>query len=125
MLQLLTRNIHINEYAMARNSSTEPGAFFLDVFFNAHSLHLESKDKQRAPNALVPTVIAYAGGQTDFMVDMGVEVRKRSLFFTIRFIYWKALAFHAFDNNQGWFRKRVYVYLWRGRFRDPNSDRTL
>jgi hypothetical protein len=59
--------------------STEPDAFFLDVFFNAHPVHpnalADSKEKQRAPNALVPTVIAYAGGQVDFTVDMGTEVR--------------------------------------------------
>jgi hypothetical protein len=55
-------------------SCTEPEAFFLDVFFNAHPTSAESKDKQRAANALVPTSIAYAGGQVDFSVDMGTEV---------------------------------------------------
>jgi len=34
----------------------------------------DSKEKQRAANALIPTVIAYAGGQVDFTVDMGTEV---------------------------------------------------
>jgi hypothetical protein len=56
------------------HSCTEPDAFFLDVFFNAHPTSAESKDKQRAANALVPTSIAYAGGQVDFSVDMGTEV---------------------------------------------------
>lgn len=61
------------------SSHTRPDAFFVDVYFNAHPIRpipqTESKDKQRAPNALVPTVIAYAGGQVDFTVDMGTEVR--------------------------------------------------
>ncbi|KAJ7872073.1 hypothetical protein B0H13DRAFT_2059824 [Mycena leptocephala] len=56
---------------------TEPEAFFLDVFFNAHPTSAESKDKQRAANALVPTSIAYAGGQVDFSVDMGTEYATR------------------------------------------------
>ncbi|KAJ6458661.1 hypothetical protein C8R47DRAFT_1162997 [Mycena vitilis] len=56
---------------------TEPNAFFLDVFFNAHPTSAESKDKQRAANALVPTSIAYAGGQVDFSVDMGTEYATR------------------------------------------------
>ena len=56
-------------------SHTDPEAFFLEVFFNAHPiLQPESKEKQRAANALIPTVIAYAGGQVDFTVDMGTEV---------------------------------------------------
>ena len=60
-------------------SRTEPETFYLDVFFNAHPIHptlnSESKERLRAPNALVPSVIAYAGGQMDFTVDMGFEVR--------------------------------------------------
>ncbi|KAJ7498487.1 hypothetical protein FB451DRAFT_1202051 [Mycena latifolia] len=56
---------------------TEPDAFFLDVFFNAHPTTPEAKEKQRAANALVPTSIAYAGGQVDFVVDMGTEYATR------------------------------------------------
>jgi hypothetical protein len=59
---------------VCQNSSTKPDAFFLDVFFNAQASQTEPKDKSRPPNALVPTVIAYAGGQMDFTVDMGPEV---------------------------------------------------
>jgi hypothetical protein len=51
---------------------TKPDAFFLDVFFNAFVAQPESRDKQRAPNALVPSVVAYAGGQMEFKVDMGL-----------------------------------------------------
>ena len=54
-------------------SRTEPEAFFLDLFFNAHPTP-DGKQKQKAANALVPSVIAYAGGQMDFTVDMGTEV---------------------------------------------------
>ncbi|KAJ7098718.1 hypothetical protein B0H15DRAFT_821944 [Mycena belliarum] len=56
---------------------TEPDAFFLDVFFNAHPTTPAAKEKQRAANALVPTSIAYAGGQVDFIVDMGTEYATR------------------------------------------------
>jgi hypothetical protein len=57
-------------------SCTEPKAFFVDVFFNAHPSSSESKEKQRAANALVPTSIAYYGSPhaVDFAVDMGAEV---------------------------------------------------
>ncbi|KAJ6616217.1 hypothetical protein B0H10DRAFT_2219617 [Mycena sp. CBHHK59/15] len=57
---------------------TEPDTFFLDIFFNAQpTTQAESKEKQRAANALVPTSIAYAGGQVDFSVDMGTEYATR------------------------------------------------
>ncbi|THV08220.1 hypothetical protein K435DRAFT_3799 [Dendrothele bispora CBS 962.96] len=57
---------------------THPDSFFLDVFFNAMPINpAESKEKQRAPNALVPTTIAYAGGQVDFTVDLGTEYASR------------------------------------------------
>ena len=62
------------------NSRTEPEAFFLDVFFNAQSTRPEPKKKQRAPNALVPTTIAYAGGKMEFTVNMGPEVCPALLF---------------------------------------------
>ncbi|KAF9266285.1 hypothetical protein L218DRAFT_897341 [Marasmius fiardii PR-910] len=59
-------------------AKTEPESFYLDVFFNAQPLKpAESKEKQRAPNALVPTSIAYAGGQADFTVDLGTEYATR------------------------------------------------
>ncbi|KAF8897862.1 hypothetical protein BD779DRAFT_1667776 [Infundibulicybe gibba] len=62
-------------------AETQPEAFFVDIYFNAHPLNPssipDSKDKQRAPNALVPSVIAYAGGLLDFTVDMGTEYATR------------------------------------------------
>ncbi|KAI6127400.1 hypothetical protein EDD16DRAFT_1552754 [Pisolithus croceorrhizus] len=49
---------------------TEPEAFFMDVYFNAYPLQLSSqmdgKPKLKVPNALMPTVIPYAGGQAEF-----------------------------------------------------------
>ena len=63
-------NLHFRE--------TEPDAFFLDVFFNAlpvQPVNTGSQDSRDKPkNALVPTRIAYAGGQTEFGVDLGPEV---------------------------------------------------
>ncbi|KAJ8086999.1 hypothetical protein PM082_005824 [Marasmius tenuissimus] len=59
-------------------AKTEPESFYLDVFFNAQPLKpAESKEKQRAPNALVPTSIAYAGGQAEFTMDLGTEYATR------------------------------------------------
>ncbi|KAF8827157.1 hypothetical protein HHX47_DHR5000612 [Lentinula edodes] len=60
-------------------SETEPDSFLLDVYFNAQPVQpsSESKDKQRAANALVPTTIAYAGGQVEFTVDLGTEYATR------------------------------------------------
>ncbi|KAJ7068757.1 hypothetical protein C8F01DRAFT_1208184 [Mycena amicta] len=56
---------------------TEPEAFFLDIFFNALPTSPEAKEKQRPTNALVPTSIAYAGGEVDFEVDMGEDYATR------------------------------------------------
>jgi hypothetical protein len=61
-------------FAHSRISRTEPQSFFLDLFFNAHPVQSDNKQKQKAVNALIPTVIAYAGGQMEFRVDMGNEV---------------------------------------------------
>lgn len=58
-------------------SRTEPDSFFIDVYFNAHPVpgSQDGKQKLKAPNALIPTVIAYSGGQTEFAIDMGADVR--------------------------------------------------
>ncbi|KAF5388182.1 hypothetical protein D9615_000697 [Tricholomella constricta] len=59
-------------------AQTEPEAFFLEVFLNAHPIaQADGKDKPRVANALVPTVIAYPGGQVDFTVDMGTDYATR------------------------------------------------
>ncbi|PIL37469.1 hypothetical protein GSI_01163 [Ganoderma sinense ZZ0214-1] len=59
-------------------SRTEPDAFLLDIFFNAHPVTgPNSKEKPKPSNALVPTSIAYAGGQRDFAVNMGAEYATR------------------------------------------------
>ncbi|KAI5993615.1 hypothetical protein EDD15DRAFT_2388047 [Pisolithus albus] len=56
---------------------TEPEAFFMDVYFNAHPLQsssqVDGKPKLKVPNALIPTVIPYAGGQAEFAVNMGAD----------------------------------------------------
>ncbi|KIK94846.1 hypothetical protein PAXRUDRAFT_33290 [Paxillus rubicundulus Ve08.2h10] len=60
---------------------TEPGAFFMDVYFNAHpipsSSQADAKHKLKAPNALIPTVIAYSGRNTEFSIDMGADFGTR------------------------------------------------
>ncbi|KAH8830986.1 hypothetical protein DL96DRAFT_1787181, partial [Flagelloscypha sp. PMI_526] len=56
---------------------TTPESFFADIYFNAQLLPGQagdSKEKEkRAPNALVPSKIAYFGTHVDFAVDMGSE----------------------------------------------------
>lgn len=58
---------------------TEPEAFFLDVYFNAHPVGspADAKQKLKAPNALMPTVIPYAGGIVEYAVNMGSEFATR------------------------------------------------
>ncbi|KAF9236224.1 hypothetical protein BU15DRAFT_89269 [Melanogaster broomeanus] len=60
---------------------TEPDSFFMDVYFNAHpissSSQADGKHKLKAPNALIPTVISYSGGQTEFSIDMGADFGTR------------------------------------------------
>ncbi|KAJ3516816.1 hypothetical protein NLJ89_g881 [Agrocybe chaxingu] len=69
-------------------AETEPEAFYLNVYFNAQAVptpggsqETQSQDKRQTKNALVPTRIAYAGGQTDFAVDMGSEYATRLVIF--------------------------------------------
>ncbi|KAI0677202.1 hypothetical protein C8Q78DRAFT_74512 [Trametes maxima] len=55
-------------------SQTAPQGFFLDVYFNAQPITSpDAKERPKHSNALVPTSIAYSGGQRDFAVDMGLE----------------------------------------------------
>lgn len=81
MFPILSRNcsfliLFINLTCTSFNRSTEPTAFFLQVFFNAQPIHPQlNKDKQRPVNELIPSVIAYSGGLVEFSVDMGTEVR--------------------------------------------------
>ncbi|KAF8437215.1 hypothetical protein L210DRAFT_3622294 [Boletus edulis BED1] len=58
---------------------TEPDSFFIDVYFNAHPVpgSQDGKHKLKAPNALIPTVIAYSGGMTEFAIDMGADFGTR------------------------------------------------
>ncbi|KAH8094936.1 hypothetical protein BXZ70DRAFT_896180 [Cristinia sonorae] len=52
---------------------TEPQAFYLELYFNAHPTTAPDGQKPKVTNALVPTVIAYTGGQMDFTVGMSKE----------------------------------------------------
>ncbi|KAL6309840.1 hypothetical protein BKA93DRAFT_287049 [Sparassis latifolia] len=56
-------------------SRTAPETFFLNIYFNA--MHTHEKERLKATNALVPTMIAYTGGQVDFSVNMGSEFATR------------------------------------------------
>ena len=56
-------------------SRTEPEAFFLKLYFNYYPIAAPGcKEKPKPTNALIPTSIAYAGGQMSFFVGMGKEV---------------------------------------------------
>ncbi|KAI0796234.1 hypothetical protein BC629DRAFT_1581693 [Irpex lacteus] len=57
---------------------SEPEAFFLELYFNAHPVsNPNSKERPKPSNVLIPTVIAYAGGRMDFNVNMSVETSTR------------------------------------------------
>ncbi|KII95268.1 hypothetical protein PLICRDRAFT_48230 [Plicaturopsis crispa FD-325 SS-3] len=60
-------------------AETEPSAFFLDVFLNAHAIHpaSEAKPKSKPANALIPTTLAYTGGKTEFPLDLGPDFSTR------------------------------------------------
>ncbi|PCH40888.1 hypothetical protein WOLCODRAFT_131584 [Wolfiporia cocos MD-104 SS10] len=59
-------------------SRTEPEAFFLELYFNAYRVPPpHSKEKPKPTNALVPTVLAYVGGQQNFTVPMGTDYATR------------------------------------------------
>ncbi|KAJ2917473.1 hypothetical protein MD484_g2906, partial [Candolleomyces efflorescens] len=58
-------------------SETEPEAFALDIFFHVQYTGPTEQTAKRAANALVPTSLAYAGGQMDFAVDMGPDYATR------------------------------------------------
>jgi hypothetical protein len=73
-IRIFPHGVPIFESTQHIRSLTQPDAFYLDVFFNAQPLVPESKDRQHAVNALVPTSISYSGGLMDFAVDMGIEV---------------------------------------------------
>ncbi|KAF8914268.1 hypothetical protein CPB84DRAFT_1811634 [Gymnopilus junonius] len=72
------------------NSLTAPDAFFLDVYFNTISVQptaavQDSQDKRAPKNVLASTRIAYAGDQTEFVVDMGIEYATRLVIFNGEF----------------------------------------
>ncbi|KAH9938022.1 uncharacterized protein B0H18DRAFT_1080825 [Fomitopsis serialis] len=59
-------------------SETEPQAFLLHLYFSAYRVaRPDSKEKPKPTNALVPTTLAYAGGEMDFAVPMGNEYATR------------------------------------------------
>ncbi|KAF9534121.1 hypothetical protein CPB83DRAFT_902092 [Crepidotus variabilis] len=60
-------------------ATTEPEAFFLDVFFNA--LSLQPITGNQAKNILVPSRITYTGGELDFGVELGTEYATRLIIF--------------------------------------------
>ncbi|KAF7981711.1 hypothetical protein HWV62_32295 [Athelia sp. TMB] len=62
---------------------TEPEAFFLEVFFNALPVHnpADGKQKPKASNALVPSLLAYTGDEMEFVVEMGAEWATRLMIF--------------------------------------------
>ncbi|KAL1709173.1 hypothetical protein EV121DRAFT_253281 [Schizophyllum commune] len=54
-------------------SETAPECFYAELLFNATPIHVSERDKNRFPNSLVPTTLAYAGNHVDYTVDMGTE----------------------------------------------------
>ncbi|EJD01547.1 uncharacterized protein FOMMEDRAFT_90409 [Fomitiporia mediterranea MF3/22] len=50
-------------------AETEPSSLYLDVYFNAIPISTDGKPRPKPSNALVPTSIAYQGGQVEFKID--------------------------------------------------------
>ncbi|KAH7923670.1 hypothetical protein BV22DRAFT_1015011 [Leucogyrophana mollusca] len=80
-IRILPTNARPFSQSPETTARTEPDAFFLDVYFSAHPIHpatqADAKQKQKAPNALIPTVIAHAGGDVEYVVDMGADFATR------------------------------------------------
>jgi hypothetical protein len=89
---------------------TEPDAFVLDLFFNAHPIGGDSKQKPKATNALVPTSIAYAGGCVDFRVDMGNEVRLSTLHRVLAEP--SSLVYFSSHDSKREFHQTLHGHLW-------------
>ncbi|KAG6845449.1 hypothetical protein H0H87_009357 [Tephrocybe sp. NHM501043] len=69
-------------------AETDPESFYIDVFLNAHPIpQADAKERPRVPNALVRTLIAYAGGQVDFAVDMGPEAQHATRLMILKGIF--------------------------------------
>ncbi|KAI0080824.1 hypothetical protein K474DRAFT_1588997 [Panus rudis PR-1116 ss-1] len=59
-------------------SRTEPEAFFLDVYFNSHPVvAADAKEKPKPTNALLHSLVPYAGDQLSFAVNMSKEFATR------------------------------------------------
>ncbi|EKM59767.1 uncharacterized protein PHACADRAFT_170376 [Phanerochaete carnosa HHB-10118-sp] len=59
-------------------SRTEPETFFLELYFNAQPVaQPNAKERPKPSNALIPTIIAYAGGRMEFAVNMSPELSTR------------------------------------------------
>lgn len=54
---------------------TQPDAFYLDLYMSAQPVVSNTKEKQKASNTLVHTRLAYIGEDTEYRIDMGVQVR--------------------------------------------------
>jgi hypothetical protein len=64
-------------YSYCTSRRTEPEAFYLHLYFNAHPItQWDAKHKQKPTNELVPTVVPYAGDLMEFAVDMPPDVRR-------------------------------------------------
>ena len=92
---------------------TEPDAFILDVFFNAHPIGGDSKQKPKATNALVPTSIAYAGGCVEFRVDMGSEVRLSTPHRVLAEPESSSLVYFSSHDIKRKFHQTLHGHLWR------------
>jgi hypothetical protein len=85
--------------------------FTLDVFFNAHPICSNAKQKPKAPNALVPTSLAYPGGSVEFLVDMGSEVCLSTLYYF--FAQSWSLVCYSSNDSEGEFHETLHGHLWR------------
>ena len=77
---------------------------YLDIYFNALPLPAaDGTQKHKPTNALVPTTVAYPGGQLDFEVGMELQVR---VILPHRTVFWiTVVVCHSLDDYKGCFHK--------------------
>ena len=93
-------------YGSLSPRTTEPQAFFLGDYFSTSFIR-PCSPKPQLKNTLVPTRIAYAGGQVEFRVDMGSEVCHIHRLFLIEFF-----RFVAAYNSLGHYPRTIWISVY-------------
>ncbi|KZT42990.1 hypothetical protein SISSUDRAFT_800120 [Sistotremastrum suecicum HHB10207 ss-3] len=58
-------------------AQTEPSNFFLQIYFTAQTVAVNSSERPKTSNVLSPTSLAYDGGETEYPLDWNAELSTR------------------------------------------------